>query len=185
MDKRQEIVSTAIELFVQHGFHGTSTALITQEASVGTGTLFTYFANKGELVNQLFAYVVQDLTSFLATIRMEPSAFRSTFIKIWMAAFDWALSNPSYFNYLQQFRHTHCFSTVSNQILLDFQALLNPYFQRGITEGLFVDLPANYLYYHFINHLFNSLQFVIEQQFTIEDKLIQDCFEMEWKSLLR
>ncbi|MDD3246000.1 MAG: TetR/AcrR family transcriptional regulator [Methanosarcina sp.] len=50
-DKRTAIIETALKLFTERGFHGTSTAQISKEAGVATGTLFNYFPTKEDLVN--------------------------------------------------------------------------------------------------------------------------------------
>jgi len=45
-DKRTAIIEAALKLFTERGFHGTSTAQISKEAGVATGTLFNYFPTK-------------------------------------------------------------------------------------------------------------------------------------------
>ncbi|MFZ2497575.1 MAG: TetR/AcrR family transcriptional regulator [Methanosarcina sp.] len=39
-DKRKAIIEAALKLFMERGFHGASTAHISKEAGVATGTLF-------------------------------------------------------------------------------------------------------------------------------------------------
>ena len=53
-DKKTAIMNTALKLFTERGFHGTSTAQISKELGVGTGTLFNYFPTKEELINSLY-----------------------------------------------------------------------------------------------------------------------------------
>jgi len=53
-DKRTAIMDAALKLFTERGFHGTSTAQISEDAGVATGTLFNYFPTKGDLINSLY-----------------------------------------------------------------------------------------------------------------------------------
>jgi Transcriptional regulator len=53
-DKRTAIMEAALKLFTQRGLHGTSTAQISKEAGVATGTLFNYFPTKDDLINSLY-----------------------------------------------------------------------------------------------------------------------------------
>ena len=53
-DKRTAIIEAALKLFTERGFHGTSTAEISKEAGVATGTLFNYFPTKEDLINSLY-----------------------------------------------------------------------------------------------------------------------------------
>ena len=50
MNKREKIFSTALNLFVEHGFHGTPTSKIAKEAGVANGTLFHHFNTKEDLI---------------------------------------------------------------------------------------------------------------------------------------
>ena len=49
-EKKQSILDASLKLFVENGFHGTSTAEIAKTAEVATGTLFHYFKTKEELI---------------------------------------------------------------------------------------------------------------------------------------
>ncbi|HII99417.1 MAG TPA: helix-turn-helix transcriptional regulator, partial [Methanoregula sp.] len=53
-DKREAILNTALNLFVERGFYGTPTSLISKEAGVATGTLFFYFRTKEDLIDTLY-----------------------------------------------------------------------------------------------------------------------------------
>ena len=45
-DKREAILETALVLFTERGFYGTPTAMISREAGVTTGTLFSILRQK-------------------------------------------------------------------------------------------------------------------------------------------
>jgi AcrR family transcriptional regulator len=55
-EKELQILNASLNLFVERGFHGTSTAEIAKSAGVATGTLFHYFKSKEELINRLYLY---------------------------------------------------------------------------------------------------------------------------------
>src|SRR5438067_8425981 len=42
-DKREAIMSAALELFVERGFYGTAVPEIAERAEVGAGTIYRYF----------------------------------------------------------------------------------------------------------------------------------------------
>jgi len=49
VDRRQQIIEVALELFSRRGFQGTTTREIAQAAGVNEATIFRHFATKGEL----------------------------------------------------------------------------------------------------------------------------------------
>src|SRR6185503_418939 len=53
-DKREAIMTAALELFVERGFFGTAVPEIADKAGVGAGTIYRYFESKEALVNELY-----------------------------------------------------------------------------------------------------------------------------------
>ena len=54
MDKKQQIIQTAIELFATQGYEKTSIAAICEHATVSKGGIFHHFKNKDELLREAF-----------------------------------------------------------------------------------------------------------------------------------
>ena len=54
IDKRNLILDTTLSLLSENGFHGTPISLIAEKANIGAGTIYRYFKNKEELINELF-----------------------------------------------------------------------------------------------------------------------------------
>lgn len=46
---RDEIITAALQLFIQHGFHGTSMRQIAASAGVALGNIYNYFSSKEEI----------------------------------------------------------------------------------------------------------------------------------------
>src|SRR5512135_1666347 len=53
-DKRECILSAALELFADKGFHGTAVPEIAQKAGVAAGTIYRYFTSKEAIVNAVY-----------------------------------------------------------------------------------------------------------------------------------
>jgi TetR/AcrR family fatty acid metabolism transcriptional regulator len=53
-DKKQKIMMAAARVFAQKGFHQSKIEEIAQEADVGKGTVYEYFASKLDLFSQMF-----------------------------------------------------------------------------------------------------------------------------------
>lgn len=54
MDKKQQIVNAAIELFAVHGFEKTAISAVCEKSNVSKGLVFHYFKNKNELLRAVF-----------------------------------------------------------------------------------------------------------------------------------
>lgn len=63
--RRDQIAQAAVELFLRHGIHGTTTANITEESGLSAGAIYTHFASKDEII----AYVAnRAITTVLAHV---------------------------------------------------------------------------------------------------------------------
>lgn len=97
--KRQQILDTALVLFVEQGLEGAATAKIAKEAGVATGTLFHHFANKQELVSALYLAIKGELAERLPPVTAEIPT-REMAGKMWQASMEWALSHPDKLRFL-------------------------------------------------------------------------------------
>lgn len=62
-NKREDILSAALQLFASRGYDGTTVPMIAEQANVGAGTIYRYFESKEQLVNVLFQHWVENLAS--------------------------------------------------------------------------------------------------------------------------
>ena len=58
--KKREFFNAALNLFVEKGIDNTSTALISKEAGIATGTLYLYFENKVDLISELYISIKEE-----------------------------------------------------------------------------------------------------------------------------
>lgn len=70
-EKKQKLLSVALELFWENGMSKTTIAQITQEANIGKSTFYEYFKSKEDVLNQWFESFIMQLAGiggFLETI---------------------------------------------------------------------------------------------------------------------
>ena len=72
-------------LVAREGFHGASMGAVAREAGVATGTAYTYYASKDELILAAYADTKAELAR-AATAEVDPQAdAASRFVEIWLA----------------------------------------------------------------------------------------------------
>lgn len=113
MDKQQELLSTALRLFTEAGFHGTPTSRIAKEASVANGTLFHYYPTKEALILALYKLLLIRRNDFLGNMRGEEPEedLKLYYFKI----LDWAAQYPEEFRFLQMFKHSPYASLIASE----------------------------------------------------------------------
>lgn len=91
-DKRQTILQAATRLFAEEGLTA-PTARIAKAAGVADGTIFTYFASKDDLMNQLYLELKGQLRASLAP-PPEGLPLREQAWRAWQAYVAWGVSHP-------------------------------------------------------------------------------------------
>ena len=104
-EKELQILNASLNLFVDRGFHGTSTAEIAKSAGVATGTLFHYFKTKEELINRLYLYSKECMISKISGNYNSEKSFKDNVKLLWMAMINFGVNNPEMFQFILSF---HC-----------------------------------------------------------------------------
>src|SRR6202021_1506618 len=91
-EKRSAILEAATRVIVMQGLSA-PTMVIAKEAGVANGSLFTYFATKTELFNQLFLELKMELATGAGNLPVDAEV-REQFFHLWKKWMNWAISNP-------------------------------------------------------------------------------------------
>ncbi|HEY0192887.1 MAG TPA: TetR/AcrR family transcriptional regulator [Kofleriaceae bacterium] len=115
-DKREAIMTAALELFVERGFFGTAVPEIADKAGVGAGTIYRYFESKEALVNVIYrqhklAFGQLALDNFPAT-----APFREQFRLLWHRMVKFSVEQPHAFVFLELHHHARYLDDESRAI---------------------------------------------------------------------
>jgi AcrR family transcriptional regulator len=102
-EKRQAILVSAGELVAGLGT-GAPTAKIASAAGVSEGTLFTYFATKDDLLNQLFVEIETNLAEVMLATYPPEDGPRERIRRVWDRLIDWGLANPTWRKAIRQLK---------------------------------------------------------------------------------
>lgn len=102
---RRRILTAALTVFAERGFHGAAVPLVAVSAGVGTGTLYRYFESKEQLVNEVFRDAKARLKAAIFTdmnLTQEP---RALFLDLWGRLGAFARTEPLAFQFLEMQDH--------------------------------------------------------------------------------
>lgn len=93
-EKRAAILQAAALEIAESGL-GASTARIAKGAGVAEGTLFTYFASKDELLNELYVELKGDVYRRIEEEFPAKASLRERARHIWVEYLRWAMERPA------------------------------------------------------------------------------------------
>lgn len=91
-DKRNAILAAAAEVIAEQGL-GAPTARIAKLARVAEGTLFTYFSNKDELLNQLYLELKLELKQVMLAAYPHGKGIKERVRHVWRRYVEWGVTH--------------------------------------------------------------------------------------------
>jgi AcrR family transcriptional regulator len=129
-EKRSAILEAAAHEIAETGL-GAPTAKIAKRAGVAEGTLFTYFANKEELLNELYLELKIEVYGRVNADFPQRAALKRRARHLWACFLDWAIEFP-------QKRKASVQLNLSDLITSETRA--RTLAERGAIDAIFSDL---------------------------------------------
>ncbi|MCW8329504.1 TetR/AcrR family transcriptional regulator [Photobacterium sp. SDRW27] len=183
-NKKQQILDTALQLFVKQGIQATSTASIAKQANVATGTLFHHFASKQLLIITLYTEIKTELGK---TMQHSPQAedIQTQIRQYWQQALHWAQSHPDKLRFMQQVAHDPQFGISQQQELMaTSMAFLVEQIKQAQAQQQLAALPLELVLNFCHSHFIATANLFVEQPDLASQAAYQDgAFQILWQGL--
>ena len=182
MDKKEEILKTALRLFVEFGFHATPTSKIAKETGIANGTLFHYFKTKEELILALYTHTKSRLTDYMYANASKDESLELVFKSIYINTIEWAQENKPEFYFIQQFSTSPFYALISLEEISKQAKPHLDFLQAGIKAAVLKPLPVE-MHYILINSHINGInQYLSSQEFSTskQKQIINESFQLLW-----
>lgn len=134
-DKKMAILSTALQLITENGFHNAPMSVLAKRAGVAAGTIYHHFENKEELINALYSHAKQQMGKALVDGDPGDVKFKDRFYSVWKNLFRHFCAHPAEFLFLEQYANSPFISQVTREENLHFYKHAFDLFQLGIKSG--------------------------------------------------
>ncbi len=143
-DRRRAIMSAAIRVITAHGL-GAPTAMIAKEAGVSNGSLFTYFATKADLLNQLYIELKVEMAAAALDRLPTESDIHKQMLHMWSHWLRWATSCPEKRRTLAQLDVSDDITLESHQTASQTMAGIAKLLERSRENGPMRDAPLGFV----------------------------------------
>ncbi|WP_027076047.1 TetR/AcrR family transcriptional regulator [Maribacter antarcticus] len=183
IDKRNALIKATIELVNNNGFHATPMSKIAKIANVSPATIYLYFENKQDLVNQTYMEVKAKYTTYAFATYNQNMPVEEGFKIIWKRIADFKLKECENAMFLAQCDNTPMIDEPSLQEGIKHLQPLLDLWECGKKEGIIKPL-SNYLLYAYA---INPLSFLIMSEkrgsFKLDKVHIEEAYLSAWNSI--
>ena len=181
--KADLIFAATCRLVGRVGIAGLTMATIAREAKLATGTLYTYFQNKEDLLRALYRYVKHRVTKTLFLDFNEQEPLRLALQKIWRNYLFARLDSFDESVFLEQYYTSPYMQADEMQMSLDMMAPLFRLFDRGKQGLLIKDLDNTLLAIYLMGPLRELAALIRLQGGTAQPELLETAFSLCWDGI--
>ncbi len=139
-DKRNAILEAATEVVAKLGT-GAPTAKIAKDAGVAEGTLFTYFASKDDLLNELYLELKADQCDAVTTGYPSDKSLIERTRHVWNSYIGWGSAHPLEHKAMTQLRVSERVTPKTKKIGAQAFAEINQTIREILAAGALKDQP--------------------------------------------
>ena len=143
-DKRNALLAAATQVFADDGINA-PTARIAKAAGVAEGTLFTYFSNKDELLNQLYLDLKSELRGAMLSNYPRAADVKQRARHVWLAYIDWGVAHPHKRKVVAQLAVSDRITAGSKAVSAGAFAEFNAMVEESMAKGVLRDHPPAFM----------------------------------------
>ncbi len=185
MDKRADILQAALELFAERGFHGTAVPLIADKARVGAGTIYRYFKDKEDLVNELYRHWKTRLFEAITTDLPGDLPLRSLFHEVWVRWIQFSVAHPQALIFLDAHHHSPYLDANSEHMNQKMVGAFLEMMENGCREQVLKAVPP-LLHMSFVSGVIKEMvKEAWAGRLALTPEIIEQSEEMCWQAIRR
>ena len=142
-EKSQSILRAAVHEIAQAGL-GASTAKIAKRANVAEGTLFTYFATKDDLLNELYIELKSDVYRRINADFPLQTNLRERARHIWIEYLHWAIERPEERKVSLQLKVSDVVTKATRERIASQSGAVEQTMSEVAKKGAFKDFPLEF-----------------------------------------
>lgn len=186
--KEQAIREKAIEMIVKSGFDGLSMQKLAKAANVSPATIYVYFKNREDLLNQLYMSIDQLFTeSTLKNFDPEMSFEEGLWLQ-WKNRFAYNVKYPHHIYFMEQFR-TSPLINHKDVIKNSFKEAMGKFHYNAVKRNEIVDLPVEIFWSLAYGPLYSLIRFhfgkksIVGNKFVLTEVKMRTAFERVVRAL--
>ena len=181
--KRAALLNATLQLVNNQGFHDAPMSKIAKMAEVSPATIYIYFENKQDLINQLYLETKILFSAYAFKNYNEDESIKESFKQIWYNIANFKMKNVEESNFLSQCDNTPMIDeAIKIEGLKHLQPLLELW-ERGQQKGV-IKLISPYLIYAYSIYPLSFLTNIQQKKSLIlTEKTLEEAFQAAWDSI--
>ncbi len=183
MSKRDDILSATLDLIDEEGLQSVTIAKIMKRAKVGSGTLFNYFSNKEELVNEVYKAARKHMGEALLRNYTPGLSLYERFKCLQLNRLHFGLSSPKEFLFIDSYSYSPYISADLRKMEDASREIMLSLIEEGQTQGIFKEMDPHLSHQIIHGIMVSIVKGFIIQKYPLDELQVQQTLEACWKAI--
>ena len=182
-EKRKSLLNATLCLVNNNGFHDAPMSKIAKLAGIAPATIYVYFENKQDLINQLYLEVKETFWRFAFKDETESLPVKKAFEIIWFNIAKFRMNQVEESLFLSQCENTPIVDENSREKGLVHLKPLVDLWEKGKEEGIIKPICPFLLYSFTIYPMAFLMSKQYRENYKLEKNSLEIAFQCAWDSI--
>lgn len=182
-EKRIALLNATLHLVNNQGFHDAPMSKIAKMAEMSPATIYIYFENKQDLINQLYLEIKSTFSAFAFKNYDKSASVEDSFKLIWYNIAQFKLEQIEESNFLSACDNTPIVNEEIRNLGIELLSPLKLLWERGIEEKILKNMSLFSMYAFTIYPLAFLLQCHQKKQCEFDTTTIDNAYKAAWDSI--
>lgn len=183
MDKRTLILQSTLKLITENGFHGTPVSMIAKDSGVAAGTIYRYFKNKEDIINELYTYVKTGFNNAILKEMYDDISIRDEYYLKWRNMVDYYINNPSEAKFMQQYTSSPYINGDVVKSNLEKYPHLKDLYIRAVNSNIIRDISYEAVVIVMLGTVNQLYRTYNSKTLYIDEKITNEVFQIFWNGI--
>lgn len=183
MDKKQRIILTMLELVVKQGVHATPMSQVAKEAGVAVGTIYHYFQNKNQIIEEIYGMICQDFGVVLMANIPDDKDFKSQYEIMWHNLYNYFVGNPLAFKFMEFVGVPPIISSEIRLQNVKHFTHIRDFFLSGILKKEIKDVNLRLVLQMSFGNVISAVRLKFKDELVMNKDQVKDALEMSWNCI--
>jgi len=183
LDKRNALLKATLELVISNGFHNTPLSRVAEKAAVSPATIYLYFKDKQDLINQLYLEIKADFCLQMFQNYNKSDTVEKGFKQIWNNIAVYKNAHTANALFLAQCDNSPMIDEEFVAKGLVFLKPLLDLWAKGKTQGVLKNISSYYLYAYAVYPLNFLMHAKAKNLCSFNKNELKTAYAMAWDSI--
>jgi len=183
MDKKTLIMQSTLKLITENGFHATPVSMIANDSGVAAGTIYRYFKNKEDIINELYTYVKIDFNNAILKGMYQDISIREEYYLKWRNMVDYYMNNPLEAKFMQQYAASPYINGDVVKSSLEKYSHLRDLHKRAVKFSIIKDISYEAIAIVMLGTVNELYRINNLKMFKVDERITDEVFQIFWDGI--